>query len=327
MVMKFGIEIWISALLAACNLSRPALAFHSRLFRSSLCSQGPQSIKFHATSTEDQDDLSNVLLKRLPTSVEDQVRQATEALARAAADGKHRHSMRLLLPVIGATDLDDWPGGARQMMEAAYPLMIDTLKGMGAKEFQQVLVDASDGVYAIYGEGEQAKDDSCTVLLPSADTVSQIEELEKQVGDKRNLIIVNPQWKRKSDFGGWFGSGDKAAKYIEQFEPTFSLTNLIVEGENIRVLRTYPGPWRVFARQKVDGVVEWNEVGRKEIVPEKPDNWEDLPQNKRDGGLLFAYGLPTYQEILDMLTSSPNYTPKNPAEKAMASLAFIKDTL
>ena len=141
------------------------------------------------------------------------------------------------------------------------------------------------------------------------------------------MIIVNQQWKRKTDFGGWFGNGDKSVKYIDQFEPTFSLTNLIVEGENIRVLRTYPGPWRVFAREEIDGVVEWNEVGTKDFISDKPTNWDNQPQNKRDGGLLFAYGPPTYQEINDMITSSPNYAPKNPAERAMASLSFIKDTL
>ena len=324
-MIKFG-ERALLAALAVCSLQTTALAFQTDFSRSSFSRAAGSTTKFYATN-EAQDNLSNLLLARLPTSVEDQVRQATEALKRATADGKHRHSIRLLLPVIGATELDDWPGGARQMMEAAYPLMTDTLKGTGVKEFQQVLLDASDGVYAIYGQGEQAKDDSCTVLLPSADTVSQLEEMEKQVGDKRNFIIVNPQWKRRSDFGGWFGSDDKAVRYIEKFEPTFSLTNFIVEGENIRVLRTYPGPWRVFSREQVDGAVEWNEVGSKQFVPEKPSNWDDLSQNKRDGGLLFAYGLPTYQEILDMLTSSPNYTPKNPAEKAMASLSFIKDTL
>ena len=325
--MRFG-DPSLLAVLAVFSFQTTSQAFQSGVLRfSSTRGRATRLFTAAASDENEQDKLSNVLLGRLPTSVDDQVRQATEALKKATADGRYRHSIRLLLPVIGATDLDDWPGGARQMMEAAYPLMTDTLKGMGAKEFQQVLLDASDGVYAIFGQGEQARDDTCTVLLPSADNVSKLEELEKQVGNMRNFIIVNPQWKRKSDFGGWFGNDDEAVKYSEKFEPTFSLTNLIVEGENIRVLRTYPGPWRVFARDEVDGVVEWKEFGRKEFVPKKPSNWDDMPQNKRDGGLLFAYGLPTYQEILDMLTNSPNYTQKNPAEKAVASLTFIKDTL
>jgi hypothetical protein len=53
-------------------------------------------------------NLASILTSRLPTSVDDQVRQAVESLKRANEDGKHRHSVRLLLPVIGATELDDW---------------------------------------------------------------------------------------------------------------------------------------------------------------------------------------------------------------------------
>ena len=54
--------------------------------------------------------------ERFPTSVDDQVRQAKSAILQAQKDGIQRHSIRLLLPLIGATELDDWPGGARQMM-------------------------------------------------------------------------------------------------------------------------------------------------------------------------------------------------------------------
>lgn len=54
--------------------------------------------------------------ERFPTSVDDQVRQAKSAIVQAKKDGIQRHTIRLLLPLIGATELDDWPGGARQMM-------------------------------------------------------------------------------------------------------------------------------------------------------------------------------------------------------------------
>jgi hypothetical protein len=61
-----------------------------------------------ALSSSGDQDLASILTSRLPTSVDDQVRQAVESLKRANQDGKHRHSVRLLLPVIGATELDDW---------------------------------------------------------------------------------------------------------------------------------------------------------------------------------------------------------------------------
>jgi Domain of unknown function (DUF1995) len=279
-------------------------------------------------------DLSSLLTARLPTSVEDQVRQAAESLKRATADGFYRHSIRLLLPLSGATELDDWPGGARQQMEAACPLMENILKSSTGSEtttIQKMIIDVSDGVAALMTQAPLAKDDSCTVLLPTAETVQQsVLGLDDQVGANRNLILVNPQYRRRSDFGGFFGANDSTiADYVEQFVPTFALTNLICEGESVRILRTHPGPWRVFVREedKATGTIDWKQVGSKDVLNKKPKDWQQQAANQRDGGTLFNYGQPTYQEIIDMLYSSPKFTPKSPAERAAAAFNFIKDTL
>jgi len=215
--------------------------------------------------------------------------------------------------------------------------MQDILRGAAvsgdtAIQIQTRLLDESDGVTALLAQATAAKEDSCTVLLPTADTVtnSLMNELEAQVGTQRNLILVNPQWRRRSDFGGFIGTDDRAANYVENFVPTFALTSLICEGESIRILRTYPGPWRVFLREAEgadDGVVHWNQVGSKDVVETKPSDWQEQPANKRDGGILFNYGQPSYQEIIDMLQNAPNYKPKNPAERALVAFNFIKDTL
>lgn len=304
-----------------------------------------------SSSNNYENDISSLSTNRIPTSVIDQVRQATESIKRATADGQHRHLIRLLLPVIGATDLDDWPGGARQMMQAADPLVERMIQGVmmtlptdgssnnnnQVSTFQRLLLDDSDGVYAILAQAvSSSRDDSCTVLLPSADTIHAVQELEPQVGPSRNLLIVNPQWKRRSDFLGglgFFGGGARAAatkvEYAERFVPTFSFTNLICQGESIRILRTYPGPWRVFVRkdEPADGSVDWMFLGSKPVVDVKPKDWEDRPESQRDGGRLFDYGQPTYQEITDMINNSTNYTPKSAAERALTAFNFVKDTL
>ncbi len=44
----------------------------------------------------------------LPKGPEQVVDQALGAVQRAWADGIRRQSLELLLPLIGATDLDDW---------------------------------------------------------------------------------------------------------------------------------------------------------------------------------------------------------------------------
>lgn len=51
---------------------------------------------------------------RLPKGTREQVRQAAEAIGRVAASGKQLFEVEFSLPLIGATDLDDWPGGIRQ---------------------------------------------------------------------------------------------------------------------------------------------------------------------------------------------------------------------
>ena len=41
-------------------------------------------------------------------------------LAQALADGISMQAIELNLPLIGATDLDDWPGGVRQQFQVRH---------------------------------------------------------------------------------------------------------------------------------------------------------------------------------------------------------------
>ena len=61
---------------------------------------------------------------RLPRSPREQVTQAAEAIKRVAASGKQLFEVEFSLPLIGATDLDDWPGGIRQ--QCAYSPSFNT---------------------------------------------------------------------------------------------------------------------------------------------------------------------------------------------------------
>lgn len=282
-------------------------------------------------TTDSPQENNELLLDRLPTSVDDQVRQARKCLESA---NYYRHTVRFLLPLIGATELDDWPGGARQQREAALPLVQDLLSSV-QEQPRLIVLDESDGVAALLTEGATPADDTCSVLLPTPESVQTTREsLEAQVGPRRNLLFVNPQWRRRSDFSsrGWLvggtGNNNEAVDYVESFPPTFSLTSLLCEGESIRVLRTYPGPWRVYVRSSADEVVvDWKLVGSQAFEDVKPPDWDQRPENKRDGGQIFSYGQPTYQDIVRMLNESEAYTPKSPAERAAAAFNFIKDSI
>lgn len=64
----------------------------------------------------------------VPPSPEQQVLQAAAACEAAWRSGVTRQRVDLLLPLIGATDLDDWPGGIRQQFKAAQPLVEGILR-------------------------------------------------------------------------------------------------------------------------------------------------------------------------------------------------------
>ena len=55
----------------------------------------------------------------IPRGPQETVAQAVAAVSRAWEAGVQRQRVELLLPLIGATDLDDWPGGIRQQFKAA----------------------------------------------------------------------------------------------------------------------------------------------------------------------------------------------------------------
>jgi len=64
----------------------------------------------------------------LPEGPDETVQQATAAINAALADGYRLLDVEFLLPLIGATDLDDWPGGVRQQFKAAAPMVEDILR-------------------------------------------------------------------------------------------------------------------------------------------------------------------------------------------------------
>jgi len=317
-------EIMSSTPSSSCSLQRK---WSSRLF---------QQEKNNNNEEEGAGMDSFLLLdERFPTSVDDQVRQAASAIYKAQQDGITRHSVRMLLPLIGATELDDWPGGARQMMDAASPMVSSILtqltqkyEGSSIFDIRDSVIDSDDGVRALFSvASDDPKRDACAVLLPSADTISQLQSLDEQVGSKRCMIITNSEWKRKSDFGGVFGSfgTEKSISFVNNFEPIYYMTSLMVDGEQIRILRAYPGQWRVFLmkiddidvyNQSRDGGISWVEIGTK-----------PLSRQKSNGKILDFFDVPSYEEISDMIRSADGYIEKTVFERAIISANFIKDTL
>eukprot|EP00271_Cylindrocystis_brebissonii_P015650 TRINITY_DN385_c2_g1_i1.p1 TRINITY_DN385_c2_g1~~TRINITY_DN385_c2_g1_i1.p1 ORF type:complete len:384 (+),score=49.11 TRINITY_DN385_c2_g1_i1:92-1243(+) len=190
----------------------------------------------------------------LPRSVEESVSQARAACKRAIADGKLRLQLELLLPLIGATDLDDWPGGIQQQFKAASPLVSSLLNSVvGADEglegrgnaqpdggCKKSVVDSGDAVVA--WESEKV----ALLLFATGETLGKLASLA-QVAD-RPLLLVNPQWQGGqviSDFG--FGQRRKEAEaLVASFTPTYALKRLRIQSRDVRLLQCYPGGWQIF---------------------------------------------------------------------------------
>ena len=93
----------------------------------------------------------------MPTSPEMMVRQCASAVAAARASGIARQRVELQLPLIGATELDDWPGGIAQMAEACEPLARGVLErldsgggGAAAGAIERTVIDAAEGTSLLY---------------------------------------------------------------------------------------------------------------------------------------------------------------------------------
>merc|ERR1711988_697784 len=89
------------------------------------------------------------------------------------------------------------------------------------------------------------------VTLPTADVLGELKDLDKKLGAKGVLLIVNPQWSTEgqviSDLG--FGPWKKAnEEFIASFDLTYVQRQLRIKGQQVQLLKSYPCPeWQVFA--------------------------------------------------------------------------------
>ncbi|CAI7857577.1 unnamed protein product [Closterium sp. NIES-54] len=86
----------------------------------------------------------------VPDSVDESVQQARAAVRRAREAGHQRLMLDLLLPLIGPSLLDDWPGGIQQQLQAAIPLVESLLTGLvdGGELYTRRVIDEDEGVVA-----------------------------------------------------------------------------------------------------------------------------------------------------------------------------------
>lgn len=184
--------------------------------------------------------------QKLP-SKEDIVVQAFESVKAAWEAGIKRQRVELVLPLIGATDLDDWPGGIRQQFKAASPMVerllrqLKTVPGLEGPLSAKILDDA-DAVGAWTG------DNLALVLFPTAETLAEVRKIT-EARPNGLVLIVNPQWTTQgqviSDFGIFPWQKKSAMELIDTFSDGYAVQNLRINGDYVTWLYSYPNGWQV----------------------------------------------------------------------------------
>lgn len=230
-----------------------------RALAASLCSQRNQIaqlkqarealLRAQAAQAEDAAPASGAAAPApvsVPQGPEATIDQAVKAMLRAHRDGITRQQVQFLLPLIGATELDDWPGGIRQQFKAAAPMLEAMLLELKkeqalAGKLTPSILDDGDAVGAWTSDGMAA------VLFPTAETLKQVRSLAEARPHGLSLL-ANPQWSSKgqivSDFG--WGPWRKAnEELVGSFRQTYCFKQMRILGEEVRVLYAYPGQWQL----------------------------------------------------------------------------------
>jgi len=183
----------------------------------------------------------------LPEDSAEIVEQAFVSCQRAWEAGIKRQRLELALPLIGATDLDDWPGGIRQQFKAAAPMvekLLRQLKALPGLEgpLSARLLDDADAVGAWVGEN------LALVLFPTAETLREVRTITESRPNAL-VIMANPQWATQgqviSDFGLLPWVRKASIEFVETFDDVYAVQRLRINGDYVQWLCTHPQGWQV----------------------------------------------------------------------------------
>jgi len=236
----------------------------------------------------------------VPQNPGQQSEQAAASITAAFKDGLTRQRVELSLPLIDATDLDDWPGGVRQQFKAVQPLVEKILQVVKQVEGLQGPL-----IPEIWDDGDAVacwrSQNLAAVVFPTAQTLKRVKQLAEGPDAPALLLIVNPQWdERGSDFGfgPWRREREEAAAL---FQTTYWLRQQRVYGDLVRVFRAHPGLWQAYVGGATGGPTE--------LLLELPAR-------------------PSYQQIEDKLRAMPDASiNKSIMERMDREFKFNKDSL
>ncbi|KAI3428320.1 hypothetical protein D9Q98_006700 [Chlorella vulgaris] len=182
----------------------------------------------------------------IPRGPQETVQQAAAACIRAFQAGVRRQRVELLLPLVGATDLDDWPGGIRQQFKAAQPMVEELLRELKKEPglegpLSARIIEDGDAVAAWEGRSLAA------VLFPTGETLKEV----RKVADARKdglVLIINPQWNNGnvvSDLGFLPWQRKANEELVAGFREAYILKQLRMNSDDVRLLYSFPSPWQI----------------------------------------------------------------------------------
>ncbi|GAB4819753.1 hypothetical protein N2152v2_006799 [Parachlorella kessleri] len=209
---------------------------------------GPAGLPTQALGSGMRLDPDGGLVFPLPRRQADCMQQASQAVLRAWEDGIRWQCLELPLPLNNAPAEGGWPGGIRQQYRVALPTLEGLLRRLKAYpglegRITAEWLDQSDCVGAWQSEKLAA------VLFPTADTLPALRQIENALSGQRLMLVVNPQWQVEGQVISDFGFGQarrRAEQFVSLFEDIYCLRRARVRGEEVRILKCYPGAWQVY---------------------------------------------------------------------------------
>ena len=250
--------------------------------------QERQDIMDKARKEREEDDAKNkrsrMNILPVPDNAEAQILQAAAAVERAFADGITRQTVRFAL--LGedeamSGELNEWPGGAKQMFrEAGRPLAESLLKEVRAYSKESSVSEDDEGeqqdvsqssrmppqvttddiwdfdgsalVTATASAGSHG--DVKAVVFPNTDSkyLNDIEKIAKDVGPNRLLLLINPFCKtvQSWSFNILQPKGQQRAQEVifdNGYDLTYAVLRFSARGEDCIALKSYPYDWQLYA--------------------------------------------------------------------------------
>ena len=205
----------------------------------------------------------------LPSGPEAVVNQAADAVRRAYSSSGLNHQV-VQLPLSEAIYGEreegfvadraiGWQGGPQETYRFLQPLAIDLLKridpqtgGLPPRVSEQVLLEF-DGSSLLTSESAAGPlNDVQAILQANTDKyyLDIIQRVEEQFSDlagkpQRLLLLLNPAWRDRSSWGFFDGAAAQALIF-DRYETTYALSQFVIRGEKLSLLKSHGHPWHVF---------------------------------------------------------------------------------